>query len=111
MCVCVCTTIYLLIYVMAILFAFLFLAIMIMLLKTFAYKFLCGHIFPFLLGKYWREEFLDPVVNAYLNWYCFPKYHFMLPVMCEHLGYSSFLQTFGIIILFNFSYSRGVVVD
>lgn len=73
MCICVCATVYLLIHVMEISFAFLFLGIMIMLLRTFAYTFSCGHIVPFLLGKYWREECLDPVVNACLNWCCFPK--------------------------------------
>lgn len=59
------------------------------------------------------EECLDPVVNACLNSYCFPKhvYHFMLPVMCENFGYSSFLQTFGINILLTLAILGAILVD
>lgn len=57
----------------------------IMLLWTFAYKFLCGHMFSFLLATYLGVEFLGHICNSMLNLLgkgqTFPKqlYHFTSP--------------------------------
>ena len=96
---------------------FTFWLLRIMLLWTYMYKFLCGHMFSFLLGIYLGVELLDHMVSLCLTFWgtskLYPKQlcNFTFPpAMCEGSNFSTSSLTLFIVHLFAYSHLSGYEV-